>query len=239
MKKKSLLLAICLLSIGAHAQYNVEDADGNAVLDGTEVSYGTLTYPEASFDYFINNESTTESIRMKIEFVSAVNADGSEMQLCFDLCYEGLVVGQSYPPTGYVEIAPGGQTLPGNHFYNSDPGNGSDTITYEFRFYQIDVNGDQVGDSLNVTYRYDPLLGVNSNNLNIRLFSTSISGELVLTVDEELEVVMYDLQGRVVKKQQLEVGTQEINMSDLSSQMYMLHFRNNRGVSYTTKVLVK
>lgn len=240
MKLKLLILSIFFMSVVANAQYTVEDDNGNAVLDGTEVSFGTLTYPEASYDFFVNNESANESIRMKIEFVSAVNADGADMELCFGLCYTGIIVGQSYPPgADYVEIAPGGQTLPGNHMYNADPGNGSDSITYTFRFYQIDVNGDQVGDSLNFIYRYDPLLGVNSNELNVRLFSTSISDELVLTADEELDLAIYDLQGRIVKQQKLEIGTQALSVSDLSSQLYMLHFRNNRGVSYTTKIVVK
>ena len=123
--------------------------------------------------------------------------------------------------------------------YNSDPGNGTDTLIYTFRFYQIDMAGNEIGDPLTVIYRYDPLLGVNSNELNVNLFSTSITDDLVLTVDEELDLMVYDLQGRIVKSQKLEIGRQQINMSDLSSQMYLLHFQNNRGVSYTTKIVVK
>jgi hypothetical protein len=240
MKRNLLFLSTLFIALSAHAQFTVEDTDGNDVLDGHVVTYGTLTYPEASFDFFVNNTSATETINMKIEFESAVFADGSNMELCFGECYTGINLGASYPTNPVqVTISPGGQTLPGNHFYNADPGSGMDIITYSFRFYQIDTNGDQVGDSLNVIYTYDPLLGINSNEFNVQLFSTSITDELVLTVDQELEFTMYDLQGRVVKKQSLEIGTQELNMSDLSSQMYILHFRNNQGVSYTTKVVVR
>jgi hypothetical protein len=240
MKRNLLFLSTLFVALSVHAQYTVEDINGNDVLDGHVVTYGTLTYPEASFDFFVNNASATETINMKIEFESAVGADGSNMELCFGECYTGITLGASYPTNPVqVSIAPGGQTLPGNHFYNADPGNGTDVITYSFRFYQIDSNGDQVGDSLNVIYTYDPLLSVNSNELNVQLFSTSITDQLVLTVDQELELTMYDLQGRVVKKQSLEIGTQALNMFDLSPQVYMLHFRNNQGVSHTTKVVVR
>ena len=240
MKLKLLFLSALFVTLSINAQYTVEDHNGDAVVNGTVLTYGTLTYPEASFDFYVNNVSATETIRMKIEFVSALNADGSSMELCFGLCYTGITVGQSYPPNAdYVEILPGGQTLPGNHMFNADPGNGTDMVIYTFRFYQIDMAGIEIGDPLTVIYRYNPLLGVSSNELNVNLFSTSISDELVLTVDEELDLMVYDLQGRIVKSQKLEIGTQQINMSDLSSQMYLLHFQNNRGVSYTTKIVVK
>ena len=241
MKLKLLFLGALFVTLGINAQYTVEDHNGDPVTDNYVLTYGTLTYPEASFDFYVNNVSATETIRMKIEFVSAINADGSAMELCFGLCYTGITVGQSYPPNAeYVEILPGGQTLPGNHMYNADPGNGVDMVIYRFRFYQIDMAGNEIGDALNVYYRYNPLLGINeANELNVNLFATSITDELVLTVDEELDLMVYDLQGRVVKSQKLEIGRQQINMSDLSSQMYLLHFQNNRGVSYTTKVVVR
>ena len=241
MKLRLLFLSALFVTLGINAQYTVEDDNGDPITDGYEVTYGVLTYPEASFDFYVNNVSATETIRMKIEFVSAQNADGSSMELCFGLCYTGITIGQSYPPNAdYVEILPGGQTLPGNHMFNADPGNGTDTIIYTFRFYQIDMTGNEIGDALTMTYRYDPLLGINeANELNVNLFSTLITDELVLTVDEELDLMVYDLQGRVVKSQKLEIGRQQINMSNLSSQMYLLHFQNNRGVSYTTKVVVR
>lgn len=240
MKLNLLFLSALFVTLSINAQYTVEDEDGNVVTDGTILTYGTLTYPEASFDFYVNNVSATDAIRMKIEFVSGVNADGSSMELCFGLCYTGITIGQSYPPNAeFVEILPGGQTLPGNHMYNADPGNGTDIIEYTFRYYQIDMTGNEIGDALTVIYRYNPLLGVNSNALNVNLFSTSITDELVLSVDEELDLMVYDLQGRVVKSQRLEIGTQQINMSDLSSQVYLMHFQNNRGVSYTAKVVVR
>lgn len=241
MKKKLLFLSALFLAFTMNAQYTVEDHDGNPVVDGEVLLFnGVLPGdPSAVYEFFVNNTSATETIRMKIEFVSAVNADGSNMELCFGLCYTGITIGQSYPPNAdYVEIAPGAQTLAGNHMANAEPGNGTDIIDYVFRFYQIDNNGDEIGDSLSVTYRYDPLLSVNDSKLNVNVMATSVSEKLVVTVEEALELQMYDLQGRMVKNVSLAVGTQEVNVSDLTSQLYLAHFKNNDGVSQVVKIMV-
>ena len=240
MKQKLLFLGILLVSFSMNAQYTVEDSDGNMILDGGVVTYNQVTYPEGSLDFFVNNTSGSETIRMKIEFVSAVNADGSLMELCFGLCYTGIVIGESYPPNAdYVEILPGEQTLPGNHMYNADPGNGTDVLEYVFRFYQIDTGGNEIGEDLTMTYRYDPLLSVaDVNGLDVNVFSNSTSNEVTVEAQEELNLVIYDLQGRIVRNQKVNMGRSVINMSNLSSQMYVLHFENNRGISHTTKVVV-
>jgi hypothetical protein len=240
MKQKILFLSILLASFGMNAQYTVEDHDGNMILDGDMVAYNQVTYPEGSLDFFVNNTSSSETIRMKIEFVDAINADGSQMELCFGLCYTGITIGESYPPNAdYVEILPGEQTLPGNHMYNADPGNGTNVLDYIFRFYQIDAGGNEIGESLTMTYRYDPLLSVaDVNGLNVNVFSNSTSNEVTVEAQEELNLVIYDLQGRIVRNQKVNMGRSVINMSDLSSQMYVLHFENSRGASHTTKIVV-
>ncbi len=242
MKQKLLFFSLLLLTLTVNAQFTVEDHDGNLISDNQVLQFNTVAPdPAAIYDFYVNNTSGTDPIRMKIEFVSAVNADGSLMELCFGLCYTGITIGSSYPPNAdYVEIAPGGQTLPGNHMANADPGNGTDVLEYVFRYYQIDMAGNEIGDDLTVTYQYDPLLSVNDfDSLKVNVFATSITNELVLTVEEELNLEVYNLQGKKVKSQRLDVGQQSIDMSDLSSQMYLLHFVNDRGVSQTTKIVVR
>lgn len=240
MKQKILFLSILFASFSMNAQYTVEDHDGNLISDGAMVSFNEITFPEGSWDFFVNNTSGSETIRMKIEFVDAINADGSQMELCFGLCYTGIVIGESYPPNAdYVEILPGEQTLAGNHMFNADPGNGTNVLDYIFRFYQIDTLGDEIGEDLTMTYRYDPLLSVaDVNALNVNVFSNSTSNEVTVEAQEELNLVIYDLQGRMVRNQKVNMGRSVINMSDLSSQMYVLHFENNRGASQTTKIVV-
>jgi hypothetical protein len=243
MKKNLLLLSILFVGIfSMNAQFTVEDDQGNPIEDGDVVTFNVTTYPEASLDFFVNNTSATDDIYTKIEFVSAVNADGSMMELCYGLCYTGITIGNSYPPNNeYVEIAPGGQTGPGNHFYNSDPGNGTDIIEYVFRFYQVDQSGmNEIGDELTMTYRYDPLLGIDDvEEINLEIASTLITDKLVVETIEDLELKVIDLQGRIVKQQRLNAGHQEIAMNDLRSQIYLVQFTNVEGQTRIKKIVVR
>lgn len=242
MKQKIIpFLAFLLCGLSMQAQFTVRDSDNNAIVDGDVVTYNQLTYPEASLDFFVKNESATDNIYMKIEFVSATNADGSMMELCFGLCYTGITIGNIYPPNAdFIEIAPGEETLQGNHMYNSDPGNGNDVIEYVFRFFQIDTNGDEIGDDLTMTYAYDPNLSVGDfNTIDASIVSTVVTNEMQIDTRENLTVVVYDIQGKQVKQQAIETGRQTVDMSGLSANMYVVQLTNEKGASTTTKVIVR
>jgi len=239
MKQKLLFLSLFFAALSMNAQYTFEDQNGNPILDGMVFEFGNILYPDASIEFYVTNTSAS-TIYTRIYFVSAVNADGSMFELCYGQCYTDLFVGQSVPPAPeFIAIEPGEVTIEGNHFYNANPGNGVDVLEYVFRLYQTDAAGTDIGNAITFTYIYNPLLGVNDfNDLKVNVHSTLIKNELIVEVDEELELNVYDLQGRIVKSQKLNIGQQQINMSDLSSQLYLLHFENNKGVSHTTKVLV-
>lgn len=241
MKQKFFFLSLFLVSLCVSAQFTMEDHDGNLITDGQVLVFGGYlpTDPSASYEIYVNNTSTTDPIRMKAEFVSAINADGSLFEICFGLCYTDITIGQHFPPNAnYLEVLPGEQTPEGNHLANGEAGNGVDPVEYVFRFYQIDTNGDEIGNDLTLTYKYDPLLGLNDVNLlDVNVFNSS-SNELTVEVAEEMVMKVYNLQGKLVKSEQLNIGTQQINMSNLSTQMYILHFENKSGVSHTEKVVV-
>jgi hypothetical protein len=239
MKLRLLFLSLFFATAGMMAQYTVEDGDGNAINDGDVINYGVTGVPDASLDFYVTNNGAS-TINMKIEFVSAINADGSEFELCFGLCYTGIVLGNSYPGgSDFIAIDAGMVTGPGNHFYNYATGNGTDVLDYVFRYYETDGAGNDIGNSLTITYRYDPLLGVNDNTLDVVISSTVIDGQITVNVQEDLNLAIYDLNGRIVQNQKLEAGQQYVNLSNLSAQMYILHFTNNSGISQVTKVVVK
>lgn len=237
MKKTLLLLSMFLVAFNMNAQdYNIVDGNDEPMIDGNSYSFNTIEYPENSIDFYITNISS-EDIRMRIEVVSITNTDGTLMELCFDLCYDDINVGQSYPGD-YVLIAPGDTSFPGNHFFNTDLGDGSDVLEYVFRFYQVDTNGDETGTDLTITYLYDPQLGVNDvNKLDLNIQSTMISDVLEMNTLENLTLQVYDINGKVIMSQNLEAGQQRIDMSQLSTQYYILHFTNNKGVSDVVKVM--
>ena len=56
---------------------------------------------------------------------------------------------------------------------------------------------------------------------------------------EELNMEIYNLQGKLVNSEKINIGQQLINMSNLSSQMYIVKFSNGEGASKTIKVVKK
>jgi hypothetical protein len=238
MKKNLLLIAVLFSAFNMNAQYVVEDHDGIELTDGMVVEFSDYGVPNGSLEYYITNNGPNE-IYMRIEFVSVVNATGLGFELCFGQCYIDLVVGQTVPPAPqFIAIAPGGTTSEGNHFANTLEG--TDIKDYVFRFYETDSEGNDIGNSLGFTYRYDPTLGINDvNELDITVASTVVLNNMQVNVVEELNMEIYSLQGKLVNSQKLNIGQQLINMSNLSSQMYIVKFSNDVGASKTIKVVKK
>ena len=161
------------------------------------------------------------------------------MQLCFGLCYDPIAVGQNYPPGNeVVTIQPGqNQMEEGDKFLNYNDGGGN-IIDYVFRFYQVDAGGNEIGDDLTFTYRYDPLLSTADNKLvKANIASTVVRDVLTIEATEEASVVVYDIRGRVVSNQKLIVGTNNISMASLPSQVYLVQLTNDRGASQAVKIV--
>ena len=245
MKLKLLLLTVLGSVTFANAQFTVTDRSGVVLNEGDVIEFGTLEYPEASYDFYLTNDNTTETIYTRVEYVSETNStNGDFEQLCYGLCYNNLLEGDTVPPAGEdaLPVAVGETTPLGNHFYNDDPGNGSGNVDFVFSFRQYeDAAGTiETGTPLTFTYRYNPTLGVNEvSKVNLTIQSTVISNELVVNANEAVSMLVYDLQGRVVKQANLEAGRQTITMSDLNSQAYILQFKNEKGAVKTTKVIVQ
>ncbi len=238
MKRNLIYLMVLLFSVALQAQYNVIDGDSNQIEDGDVIVFGSYGTEAASMDFFVNNE-TADPINIKIEFVSALNADGSEFELCFGLCYTDIAIGNSYPfgSGNYVTIEGDGQSLPGNHFYNESDGAGN-LIDYVFRFYMVDNDGNDIGVSKTFTYRYDPALSViDRNKVAVELASTMVSKVLEIETAEELTAVIYNLQGQQVMQQNVEAGRQQIIINQLAAQSYLVVFTNAEGASKTIKFL--
>ena len=71
---------------------------------------------------------------------------------------------QSFPPNAnYVEISPKVKTLLGDDMDHSGSGKGTAAVIYTFRYYQIDMFGNEMGDPLTIISRNNPIRGVSSN----------------------------------------------------------------------------
>lgn len=245
MKFKLLLLMLIGSVAIANAQYTVTNEDGDVLHEGDIFEYNTFGYEVgAEYVFFVTNDSSTETIYSRLEFVSAVNADGSLLEICYaGQCHTGISAGFTAPPMpGVLPIGPGETTPPGfDHILNGDPGDGVNIIDYVCAFHQYEADGvTEIGTPLTFTYRYNPTLGVKENNkVKLTVESTVVSNELVLNVKEPLSMLVYDLQGRVVKQAHFEIGRQTVDMSDLSSQTFILQFKNEKGATQTTKIIVQ
>ncbi|MDN3724540.1 T9SS type A sorting domain-containing protein [Aequorivita sp. SDUM287046] len=245
MKLKLLFLTILGSVSIANAQYTVRDINGvelknGDILEFTEFGYGT----SANYEFFVTNDNPSEEIHTRIEYIGAVNTDGSMLEICYaNQCYIGFTPGATIPTAPEVfTIAVGETTGEGNHFLNGDGGNGVDIIEYTCAFHQYEADGvTEIGTPLTFTYRYNPgLIGVNENSkVNLTIQSTLISNEMVLNVKEPVSMLVYNLQGGVVKQARFEAGVQTVNMSDLSAQTYIVKFNNEKGATQTTKIIVQ
>lgn len=243
MKIKLLLIAAIGCFSFANAQFTVADRAGNVLNDGDVIEYGSIIYDDSNYEFFVTNDNPSNEIYTRIEYISHENStNGKFEQLCYGLCYNQLTVGETVPPSNEVAIAisVGETTGLGNHLWSNDPGNGTDNVNFKFAFRQYsDAAGTiEIGTPLIFTYRYNPSLGVNDNNkLKLTVLSTVVSNEIVLDVAEPLQMTMYNIQGKVVKQASFETGRQVVNVSDLSSQAYILQFSNKAGGVQTTKIL--
>ncbi len=243
MKFKLLLLSVFGSVALASAQYTVKDHNDVVLNEGDVIVFDELTYPAASYEFYVTNDNASETIYTRIEYVSETNSStGSFEQLCYGLCYNDIVVGGTVPPASDIAYAIAvGETTPlGNHFYNDDPGNGTDPIDFVFAFrqYSDEAGTVEIGTPLTFTYRYNPLLSTQDNTaVDFTIQSTVVSSELVVNANEAMSMVVYNLQGRVVKQAQFDAGRQVVNVSDLSSQAYIVQFTNNKGGISTTKFI--
>ena len=75
--------------------------------------------------------------------------------------------------------------------------------------------------------------------MDISVASTVILNDMQVSAVEELNMEIYNLQGKLVSSEKINIGQQLINMSNLSSQMYIVKFSNDEGASKTIKVVKK
>ena len=154
--KNKIAFVFLLAVTSLQAQITLSKHDGTIISNNQVLSYNSLEYTQASFEFFVRNVGNA-STRVLIECVSTTNTDGTAFELCFgNQCLSEVAAGNSYPDAPVV-LAPNGVNGNFDHFYNANPGNGQ-IMDLVFRFYQIDLGGNEIGNSITFTYRYNPNL---------------------------------------------------------------------------------
>jgi hypothetical protein len=236
--KKILLLLTILVSCFGFSQIAVTRHSGTPITDGQVVAYNTISFPAAEMDFFVRNTSTTATTSVKINCLSLINNDGAGFELCFgNECLPSVEEGESYP-TAPVVLAPGGVNGNFDHFLNTNAGSGTFPKDYVFRFYQV---GNPTGNTVTMTYRYDPSLTVNEINelqtSGVILKSTFVENQIDLDVLKETNLSIFDLNGKVINSTMLKYGVQTLDVSNLSSGVYISNFTSNEGITSNKKFI--
>lgn len=243
--KKTVVLWVLLLSQIGFSQISLTTG-GQPVLDGAVLAKSEIGYPAAEILFRVRNNGTATT-NVWIECEDLINNTGNDFQLCFGVeCLPEVSVGTIYPTTGSVTLAPNASNGNFDHFLNNNAGNGTFPLDFVFRFFQTNQStqgGAEVGNSITVTYRYDPNLTIDEVNQleasGVIVKSTLIDNELVLDVLKSTSMAVYDLNGNVVYNSELNYGIQTIDFSNISSGVYVINFTNAEGNSSTKKIIKK
>jgi hypothetical protein len=243
MKKLGLLFTFLFVTTFTNAQFTVTDYDGVQILDGDIRGFNSTVASDATLYFWINNLSPDDDIFIKIKLESITNSDGSSFQFCFGtLCIFDVDEGQTYPTSGIPETIPAGGTNPQfDKFQNENEGNGSDyPIDYVWKFFQVDGDGNEIGESMTFTYRFDPNLSALDfdNNLGVTLQSTIVNDFIEVKSVNQVNFEIFSLNGALINKGQVGSGINKISIPNYNKGLYFIRFSDNNNTS-TFKFVVK
>lgn len=244
MKIKLILFFAILCGFLSTAQISVSRVGGGLINDGDIVSFSSNTYPSASLEFHVSNASSTPT-KVKIRVMSITNADGSMMELCFGIvCLSSVHEGSAYPSTP-VTIPANSTENNFNHFFSSDPGDGTNyPIDYVFKFYQVDDSGIEIGNAITFTYRYtggtlntNSFEALSAKGLNLK--STLINNQIEYSASSNGTIELYDLSGKIIQSTYVNSGDGAIGAENLSNGLYILSFTNAENKKASIKISKK
>tara|TARA_X000000950_G_scaffold108410_1_gene136709 strand:- start:327 stop:1031 length:705 start_codon:yes stop_codon:yes gene_type:complete len=222
----------------------IESEDGEVLENNQVLEFNSVQYPNASFIFFVRN-LTSEAINVRAEVLNISGTDGSMMEFCFGECYFGVDLNTPYPLNSFVTVEPGEtQTSVGDHFFNQDPGDGTNPVSFQFRFYMVDSEGNEVMSipelmtDYFVTYQYQAQSFSLEENFseNIQLYLN----EKILTITAPLEytVSLFDISAKNILTTQLNEGINSIDVSNITNGIYILKVHNDFNGSDYRKILL-
>jgi len=124
--------------------------------------FNSATEPGSYLGIKIFNNSNAD-INIKVKVESIVNANGTNLQLCVgDVCLSTITAGNTYPNFPAV-IEANGQNGDFDHFLNLNTGIVQTVpVEYTLKFFQVDDNGVEIGNSVTFSYIYASALGISN-----------------------------------------------------------------------------
>lgn len=219
--------------LNAFSQFAFKKSDGTPITDGTVLTYG----PGSNYLNFRVQNTSSQDLDIKIKCTNLVNTSGSQFELCYGgSCYDSVALNGVYPE--YENPLAPGQSNPaqGDHFVNFNAGNG-EVMELHFSVYPIGFEND----AINFVYRFDPLLGVNSfenlSSIGINIENTTIKSDFKFNATQSGNLSIFNLNGQLVKEYKFSEGSQNLNLSEMSSAIYVANFSTLEGKTSSVKLI--
>lgn len=233
MKKITLSILFSMLFLNAFSQFAFKKSDGTPITDGTVLTYG----PGSNYLNFRVQNTSSQDLDIKIKCTNLVNTSGSQFELCYGgSCYDSVALNGVYPE--YENPLAPGQSNPaqGDHFVNFNAGNG-EVMELHFSVYPIGFENN----TINFVYRFDPLLGVNSfenlSSIGINIENTTIKSDFKFNATQSGNLSIFNLNGQLVKEYKFSEGSQHLNLSEMSSAIYVANFSTLEGKTSSVKLI--
>tara|TARA_Y200000002_G_scaffold107040_1_gene87497 strand:- start:180 stop:884 length:705 start_codon:yes stop_codon:yes gene_type:complete len=222
----------------------IESEDGEVLENNQVLEFNSVQYPNASYIFFVRN-LTSEAINVRAEVLNISGTDGSMMEFCFGECYFGVDLNTPYPLNSFVTVEPGEtQTSIGDHFFNQDPGDGTNPVSFQFRFYMVDSEGNEVFSipelitDYFVTYQYQAQSFSLDENFSENLVIFLNQKILTISAPSEYTVSLFDISGKNIFTTQLNEGINSIDVSNIDDGIYILKFNDVFKRSNYRKILL-
>ncbi len=222
----------------------IESEDGEVLENNQVLEFNSVQYPNASYIFFVRN-LTSEAINVRAEVLNISGTDGSMMEFCFGECYFGVDLNTPYPLNSFVTVEPGEtQTSIGDHFFNQDPGDGTNPVSFQFRFYMVDSEGNEVFSipelitDYFVTYQYQAQSFSLDENFYENLVIFLNQKILTISAPSEYTVSLFDISGKNIFTTQLNEGINSIDVSNIDDGIYILKFNDVFKRSNYRKILL-
>jgi hypothetical protein len=242
---KKLLLLAGLLSLGAVNAQIALTHDGIPFVDGETFTYHTTNNENLAVQLpILATNNTAAEIYMQIRVDEVVNnPTGAGVALCFvSVCFNDIQVGDVVPPAiQNIPIAAGESNPIVDHFFSTAAGDGINPVQYKLTFLQVDSEGNILDEMLSFFYRYEPTAGVDNfealKNMGITVNNTVVKNTLNIDATVNAGIQLYDTNGKLVKSAKVENGSQSIDLSELSTAVYIAKFLTQDNKSTTIRIV--
>ena len=227
-----------------NAQFSVNRIDGTPFTNDEVIEFTSYNSAASELKFTVHNNSTV-NLDFRILCSRLTNNNGSNFQLCWGgECISSVAINGIYP--GFQNIINAGASTVGlnDSFKNFNPGNGTNyPMDFKFSIFTQDLNGNTVGSSFNLTYRYmGPNMSLEQKDklsaMGVKVLNNVANQFIGLEITKPVQYEIVNLQGQIITTKNIAENT-NIDVSSYQTGLYFLNFKNQEGMSDAVKIFKK